>query len=76
VNSRGKIPTRRLTHWDIGTQNIGTRDIGTRDIGVLEVENVGAFQVPKQRNDLDRPFVQTRGGNREPVGISATGVLS
>jgi hypothetical protein len=66
VNSRGKIPTRRLTH----------RDIGTRDIGVLEVENVGAFQAPKQRNDLDRPFVQTRGGNREPVGISATGVLS
>jgi hypothetical protein len=66
VNSRGKIPTRGLTH----------RDIGTRDIGILEVEKVGAFQVPKQRNDLDRPFVQTRGGNREPVGISATGVLS
>jgi hypothetical protein len=66
VNSRGKIPTRGLTH----------RDIGTRGIGILEVEKVGAFQVPKQRNGLDRPFVQTRGGNREPVGISATGVLS
>jgi hypothetical protein len=47
-----------------------------RDIRVLEVENVGAFQVPKQQNDLDRPFVQTRGENREPVSISAIGVLS
>jgi hypothetical protein len=67
---------RRLTHRDIGTRDIGTRDIGTQDIGVLEVENVGAFQVPKQRNALDRLFVRTHGGNREPVSISATGVLS
>jgi hypothetical protein len=66
VNSRGKILTRGLTH----------RDIGTRDIEILEAEKVEAFQVPKQRNDLDCPFVQTRGGNREPVGISAIGVLS
>ena len=66
MNSRGKISTRRLTH----------RDIGTRDIRVFEVENVKAFQAPKQWNDLDRLFVQIRGGNREPIGISATGVLS
>ena len=66
MNSRGKIPTRGLTH----------RDIGTRDIRILEVEKVEAFQVPKQRNDLNRPFVQTRGGNQELIGISATGVLS
>jgi hypothetical protein len=52
------------------------RDISTRDIEILKVEEAGAFQVPKQRNDLDCPFVQTRGGNREPVGISTTGVLS
>ena len=66
MNSRGKIPTRGLTH----------RDIGTRGIGILEVEKFGAFQFPKQQNGLDQPFVQTHGGNREPVSILATGVLS
>jgi hypothetical protein len=40
------------------------RDSSHREIGILEVEKIETLQVSKYRRDLDRPLVETRGGDR------------
>jgi hypothetical protein len=57
-----------------------------KDVGILGFLNseywksrgqeVGSLHSENPDFDLDRPSVETRGGDQEPVGISATGVLS
>ena len=57
-----------------------------KDVGILRFLNlgyqksrgqeIGSLHSESPNFDLDRPSVETRGEDQEPVGISATGVLS
>jgi hypothetical protein len=58
---RRRNPDKRWSH----------RDIDTREIGILEVVRTETSQVSKHRSDLDRPLVETRGGDRAPIGTLA-----
>jgi hypothetical protein len=51
-----------------GLQKLGYRKSRGQEIGSLHSEN--------PEFDLSHPFIRTRGGDQEPVGISATGVSS
>jgi hypothetical protein len=64
-HKQSEAPERRR---DIGVLNSGYRKSRGQEIGSLHRKNLDF--------DLDRPSIETRGRDQEPVGILATGVLS